>query len=408
MEAAARRAEPSRPPVTPRAYLTARPLSFGYSASQSEGIAWAKAALERAAGPNAGPEAERALRLYDRLDRATAIGRRSSCLSDFVHTDWEAMTLFREGDGRRWHEPPLERRMAVFADAALAVARDAFAADAAPPDALVQVSCTGYDTPTALQRLSVERGWAGTRVLHIGHMGCYACVPALALAADLVAMEAARRPALAPAGDGAPPDAPGATASIFLVEMCTLHHRPATTDAEQVVQQCLFADGAARVDVSTHPAPPGQPGERGFALLDHVEALIPETERAMTWRVADSAFRMTLSREIPQHLQTHLPGLVGGFLARHGLSVADVKWWAVHPGGPRIVESAAEALGLPAAAVAHSQQMLYEHGNMSSATLPHIWAALAADPAVRPGDLVASLAFGPGLTVTGNLMRVGA
>ena len=42
---------------------------------------------------------------------------------------------------------------------------------------------------------------------------------------------------------------------------------------------------------------------------------------------------------------------------------------------------------------------------MSSATLPHIWEAMLADPEVEPGSLVVSLAFGPGLTVTGNILR---
>ena len=42
---------------------------------------------------------------------------------------------------------------------------------------------------------------------------------------------------------------------------------------------------------------------------------------------------------------------------------------------------------------------------MSSATLPHIWARIAADPAVAAGTLVTSLAFGPGLTVYGAVLR---
>lgn len=394
------------PAVLPRAYLVARPLPFGRSVPQPEGVAWMKAALERAAGgPDSKPEAALAFRLYDRLAHATTIGARTTCLADYLHTDWDRMTVFGEDDGRPWHKPSLDRRTAHFAETALALARAAFAGDVEPPDLLAQVSCTGYDSPTAVQRLAVERGWAGARLLHLGHMGCYAAVPAVALAADLVAAEAARRPALVPAGDGAPLPPPAARASVLLVELCTLHHRPATTDPEQLVLQSLFADGAARVDVATRP--PARPGERSFALLDHVEALVPDTHDQMTWRVGDGAFRMTLAREVPRHLQTHLPGVVGGLLARHGLTAADVPLWAVHPGGPRIIESAAEGLGLPDAAVRHSQRVLYARGNMSSATLPHIWAEIAADPEVRDGDLVVSLAFGPGLTVAGNLMRVG-
>jgi predicted naringenin-chalcone synthase len=42
---------------------------------------------------------------------------------------------------------------------------------------------------------------------------------------------------------------------------------------------------------------------------------------------------------------------------------------------------------------------------MSSCTLPHVWAALLADPSVRDGELILSLAFGPGLTMAAGLMR---
>ena len=68
-------------------------------------------------------------------------------------------------------------------------------------------------------------------------------------------------------------------------------------------------------------------------------------------------------------------------------------------------DSTAEALGLSDEAVHHSQAVLRERGNMSSTTLPHIWERIAADASVTAGALVCSVAFGPGLTATANLMR---
>jgi predicted naringenin-chalcone synthase len=392
--------------LPPLAYVTARPLAFGHSVPQEEGIAWMKAGLRRAAEAQPLPGLDRALRLCDLLARASAIGARTTCLDDYTHRDWDRMRLHAAppaGDGEAagagglpgvpWYRASLDARVAVFAETALALARDAFAADVEAPGLLVQVSCTGYDSPHAVQRVALEKGWtAGTRILHVGHMGCYAALPAVALAADAVRARAA--------AGGAGGAAPGARAALFLVELCTLHHDPATTDPEQLVTQSLFADGAARVDVTA--APPA--GGAAFALLDYAEVLLPDTAEAMTWRVGDAAFRMTLSRDVPRHIQAHLAPAVARFLGAHGLGVGDVAWWAVHPGGPRVIESAAEALGLPGEAVRHSQRVLFERGNMSSTTIPHIWAALQADAAVGPGDLVVSLAFGPGLTVAMSLM----
>jgi predicted naringenin-chalcone synthase len=42
---------------------------------------------------------------------------------------------------------------------------------------------------------------------------------------------------------------------------------------------------------------------------------------------------------------------------------------------------------------------------MSSATLPHIWQQMARSALVKEGDLVVSLAFGPGLTLSGAVLR---
>ena len=409
-------------PMSPRAYVSVRPLSFGHSLSQEEGIAWMKAALRRAAATAPLPDVDRALRFYDLLSRKSQIERRVTALDDYTHQDWGRMRLHAApalGDGQLaptaggapWHQADLGRRMDLFAETAEAVARDAFADDAEPPEAILQVSCTGYDSPSAVQRIAAERGWGdATRVLSVGHMGCYAALPALATAADLVAAATAR---LAGAGFADLPvvpdgvagtasgsdDAEGARAAVLLVELCTLHHHPATTDPEQIVQQCLFADGAARLDVSASP------DGAGFALLDHVEALVPGTLGEMTWRPSGVAFQMTLSRRVPDHIRASVAGVMGRFLGRHGLAVDDVDVWAIHPGGPRVIESTAEALGVDDDRTRHSHDVLRERGNMSSTTLPHIWDRIARDEAVPPGALVASVAFGPGLTVAANLMR---
>jgi predicted naringenin-chalcone synthase len=49
--------------------------------------------------------------------------------------------------------------------------------------------------------------------------------------------------------------------------------------------------------------------------------------------------------------------------------------------------------------------VLHRFGNMSSATLPHIWTDILAGDETPDGTLVASVAFGPGLTFAGALLR---
>jgi predicted naringenin-chalcone synthase len=79
--------------------------------------------------------------------------------------------------------------------------------------------------------------------------------------------------------------------------------------------------------------------------------------------------------------------------------------FAVHPGGPRIIDRVRERLELTQAQVQASRDVLFAFGNMSSATLPHVWMQLANDPCVSSGTLIVSLAFGPGLTMCGAMFR---
>jgi predicted naringenin-chalcone synthase len=55
--------------------------------------------------------------------------------------------------------------------------------------------------------------------------------------------------------------------------------------------------------------------------------------------------------------------------------------------------------------ITHSRAVLFERGNMSSATLPHVWERISQDDQIKPGTLIVSLAFGPGLTMAGTLFE---
>ncbi len=372
---------PSRSPVHLSGF---RPLDFGTRLAQPDAVAWLRRALARAHAGAFGPAHKRADSLYARLGRGESIAARVSAAADYGQSDWERMTLFKPAAGAPWHRPPLETRMALFEETALRLAEAAFPAGEAAPDALVQVSCTGYASPHAVQRVAARRGWT-PRVLHLGHMGCYACVPAAAAAAALA------RDAAQDGGEG--------RAAVFVIELPTLHLRPEAVADEQVVVNTLFGDGAIRFDASV--------AERGhaLALLGTAETILPSSEDEMTWRLRDCAFEMTLSREVPARVGAAVADFAARFLKRHGLALSDVAHFAIHPGGPRVIESVLRALGLPESAAAHSRELLRERGNMSSATLPHAWARMLADPSVRRGERILSLAFGPGLTAVANLLE---
>jgi alkylresorcinol/alkylpyrone synthase len=265
----------------------------------------------------------------------------------------------------------------------LAVERALTGAEAAPEDVdlLAVVSCTGYATPGLDILLARELGMRDdVQRLHIGHMGCYAALPGLVAVTDAAV-------------------ARGRLAVLLCVELTTLHVQPAVRSLEQIVAHALFGDAAAATVV--------RPGGVGLELVDAAARTDTSTATLMTWDVTDHGFRMGLSPKVPAALRDHVAPLVDSLLARNGLGRGEVAGWIAHPGGPAIVDAVGEALELPNEALGVSREVLREAGNCSSPTVLLILERMLARGEVAPGETVVVLAFGPGLTLYGVLLRAG-
>lgn len=241
------------------------------------------------------------------------------------------------------------------------------------------VSCTGYVTPGLDILLAHELGMTpSTERLHVGHMGCYAAIPGLSVMQDAAV-------------------ARGKTGVLLCLELSSLHLQPPTDELEQVVAHALFADAAAAVSV--------QPDAAGLRIIDVVARTDAREARKMTWDITDRGFRMGLSPQVPQVLARHVSDVASELLSRNGLALRDVRDWAIHPGGPKIVDVVGEQLGLTEQQLRRSRQVLRERGNCSSATVLLILETLFNHADLDEGDHVVALAFGPGLTLYAALLR---
>ena len=276
----------------------------------------------------------------------------------------------------------MERYEAEAAPLALAACLRALDDGQTDPDQithLITVSCSGFSAPgvdlALVRELPLPTGVART---HIGFMGCHAAINGLRVAQAFASDASAR-------------------VLLCAVELCSLHHQYRARP-DQVIANALFADGAAAVvghgDASA--------AEQQWQVVATGSAIVETADELMSWRIGDNGFRMTLSAEVPQLIHEHLPAWIDGWLAAQGLAVADVATWAVHPGGPAIIQSVGEVLGLRPDQLETSHKVLAAHGNMSSPTVLFILKRLRADAAPRPCVM---LAFGPGLTIEAALVR---
>jgi prepilin-type processing-associated H-X9-DG protein len=252
------------------------------------------------------------------------------------------------------------------------------------PDHLIHVTCTGYVSPSAAQKIVTHENWNHpTEITHAYHMGCYAALPAIRIGKALTKSMA--------------------RVDIAHNEMCGLHMNPALQTPEQFVVQTLFADGHVKYTMSETKGRHG-PNLRVKTILEQV---VPDSQNDMTWLPTASALQMTLSREIPTKIKAVLPKFSRELFDRAELSYASAQKsiFAIHPGGPKIIDSVQEALRLEPDQIRESRKVLFERGNMSSATLPHVWNEILKGD-YPSGTNVVSYAFGPGLTLFGAVFEI--
>lgn len=311
------------------------------------------------------------------MAKSSYIETRRHFLPDFSHTDWDEMLVFRLRENIQGADLGVRN---VFHEQVVAeMFEELYAEETHAPDTLMHVTCTGYASPSAPYRVISEKKWGQeTKVTQLYHTGCFAAIPALRLATQNAAV---RR------------------TDIVHTELCSLHFDPTNFSPEQMVIHGLFADGVAKYSVESAPS---MPNNARFAI-DHIrEEIIPGTENDMTWKLSSHGFQMTLARTVPESIEKNILSFVEK-LAKTADTSSMI--FAIHPGGPKIIDTLAERLELQDWQVQHSRDILRTHGNMSSATLPHIWQHIAADRNVAVGTSIVSMAFGPGLTLCGVLLK---
>ncbi|MEX0818179.1 MAG: type III polyketide synthase, partial [Pirellulaceae bacterium] len=314
---------------------------------------------------------DREARLLRMMFRRAGVEKRHTCVPHRVAYDWASDSATPGASAGRSTSERMRLYAAHAGPLAMRAAADSLSVAGVAPDAithLITVSCTGFDAPgidvQLLEQLGLPRT---TERLHVGYMGCHGALNGLRAARGLVAAE------------------PAAKVLLCAVELCSLHYQ-LRWDDERILGNALFADGAAALVGATATSDGPLAAANGSRLLD-------QSSDSITWRIGDHGFEMTLSSEVPQLIRQQLRPWLAEWLARHDESFASIKAWAVHPGGPRILDAVEAALELDPHALSASRAVLSQYGNMSSPTVLFILKELLARGTSRP---CVALGFGPG------------
>lgn len=188
---------------------------------------------------------------------------------------------------------------------------------------------------------------------------------------------------------------PDQVAVLLSVELCSLTLQRQDLSVANLIASGLFGDGSAAV-VCVGEERARRMGVTGPQVVATASRMYPDSERVMGWDIGDDGFRVILDRSVPDVVTTWLRDDVDGFLARHGLTRADITSWVCHPGGPKVLLAFEQALEIPRSALAVTWDSLFRVGNLSSASVLFVLEETLRAHRPPPGSWGMVLAMGPG------------
>lgn len=246
---------------------------------------------------------------------------------------------------------------------------------------LITVSCSGFSAPGVdiqlVRHLGLSRSIART---HVGFMGCHGALNAIRMAQAVVESQANSR------------------VLVVAAELCSLHHQYGSY-GPHLVSNALFADGSAAIVGEV-----ANDNEKTWSFRTIDSLIIPDTEDMLRWTISDHGFQMELCPHLPDVLRQELKPCVESWLRTNDLTINQVGSWAIHPGGPKILQACSESLGLKDDQLHASHMILETYGNMSSPTVLFILERLRSEGAHLPCVV---LGFGPGLSIEMGLVTEG-
>ena len=171
---------------------------------------------------------------------------------------------------------------------------------------------------------------------------------------------------------------------------------------DNLLANSLFADGSAALLVEAQP-------RIGINLkpISFFCDIATSGEHDMAWSIGDFGFEMRLSSYVPEVIKGGIKKLTASLLEKVNFRLSDISFFAIHPGGKKILEAMETELSISKEQNQFAYQVLKKFGNMSSPTVLFVLHELASTfQSTDDGKKVLSFAFGPGLTMESMVLEV--
>ncbi|XP_019088494.1 PREDICTED: type III polyketide synthase C isoform X2 [Camelina sativa] len=258
---------------------------------------------------------------------------------------------------------------------------------------LLYVSSSEFRLPGGDLYLSAQLGLSNEvqRVM-LYFLGCYGGLSGLRVAKDIAENN------------------PGSRVLLTTSETTVLGFRPPNKARPyDLVGAALFGDGAAALIIGADPTESESPFMELHCAL---QQFLPGTQGVIDGRLSEEGISFKLGRDLPQKIEDNVEEFCKKLVAKAGsgsglLDFNDL-FWAVHPGGPAILSGIETKLKLKPEKLECSRRALMDYGNVSSNTIFYIMEKVKEElekKGTEGEEWGLGLAFGPGITFEGFLMR---
>lgn len=183
----------------------------------------------------------------------------------------------------------------------------------------------------------------------------------------------------------------GRVGLLICIEVCSAAYVFDDTLRTAVVNS-LFGDGAAAAVVRSG-------GDGGLAIHDFESEIIVDEIGAMRFDFEGGKNSFYLSRNIPYVIGSNCERPIKALLTRNDVRQRDVKHWVIHSGGRKVIDAIKYTLDLTAHDLRHTEGVLQNFGNLSSASFLFSLQRLMEEGVASGGDRTVLMAMGPGATI---------
>lgn len=243
---------------------------------------------------------------------------------------------------------------------------------------LVVNTCTGYICPGISTYLVEKFGLSSQiRTYDLVGSGCGGAVPNLQIA-ELMVKENEKNIVLS-----------------VSVEICSATFQM-DNDLSLIVSNAIFADGAAAAVIRSKP--------EGFEMIASSSYYLPEHRDSIRYVYKNGQLYNQIAVGLPKLVKKAVSHAVMNLLKSKSLRIEDIKHWALHTGGEKIIDAIKNEIGLSENKLQATRKVLAEYGNMSSPTVWFVTKEIL-NNGVETGDLCLMVTFGAGLSAHTFLLK---